>query len=326
MACMPSITDSTEDGGVEVSHSSVYDNGVNLKDEVLNAYVLGKKETRFKCFCFCLHSTQEMRIFLLITTSALASPSRIMTPIPTAFCAENTTPSTLTLNKFAGGGDQELWNSTVGVGLHMASTASVYSSKYMASQLNNSHPDFRLPPFCILFRLYHRAQAIFTTLATLSSSTLLCISICHRKSWKDTLLDKPNEATFEHSQVSRAFWQFQSTWPCVFSSFVHLSHIPSCTTFHLMRLVFIGRISLQDLQTKCQILCGTGRLHIFLQKHWTWLLSELAPMLARWEHFTANVYVLRTLNDPFGDTTQISLSCGSQELKGRLLITSVSYG
>ncbi|KAL0002186.1 hypothetical protein SO802_015967 [Lithocarpus litseifolius] len=70
-------------------------------------------------------------ILLLRFASTLPSSSRIITPIPTTPCVEKTTPLTLTLNRGLGGGDYELFNSSMGTNAHGVANVVVYSAKYV---------------------------------------------------------------------------------------------------------------------------------------------------------------------------------------------------
>ena len=127
-------------------------------------------------------------------------------------------------------------------------------------------------------------------------------------------------------KLALAFGQLHNTWPTVSVAFLQLSQISSWITFLLSRFDFVGRASRQALQAKCQLLCRTGMLQIFFQKLYRVLLSELVPLLFEADHVLAKWYALRTVNKPFLVSVQISLSGGSLELMGMLLMISASWG
>ena len=80
------------------------------------------------------------------------------------------------------------------------------------------------------------------------------------------------------------------------------------------------------LHMKCWTWCGAGIYHSNFQNFLVWLSSELKPWLVGRERFIANLYVLRTLNNPFAFSTHISLSSGGCILSGMLLIHSALCG
>ena len=69
---------------------------------------LAKRRPASSAFASASTTPEGAKIFLPIAASTLPSPSQIIIPIPMVFCADNTALLTLTLNKFANGGDQEL--------------------------------------------------------------------------------------------------------------------------------------------------------------------------------------------------------------------------
>ena len=162
--------------------------------------------------------------------------------------------------------------------LTMLSLASSYSSMYWEAQLTSSLPFLRFPPFRISFRLCHMAHAILTVFATTSSSARSPTSISHSRSWKDCTLARLDGTTiFKQDYTSLAFVHVQNRRPVVSASNRHSSQISSCTTFHCMRLTFMGRISLHAPHVEWWTLCGRGNSHIFFQNKCNWLLFEPAP-------------------------------------------------
>ena len=69
------------------------------------------------------------------------------------------------------------------------------------------------------------------------------------------------KTSLDDNQSSFALLHFQKKWIESSSSMLHQSHVATCKTFLLTRLVFNGKMSQQALQAKCLILWGTLICH-----------------------------------------------------------------
>ena len=149
--------------------------------------------------------------------------------------------------------------------------------------------------------------------------------MCHIKSKQEWILSVSIlKWILVQLHTSLALGQLQNRWPDVSGFSWHSLQQSSYNTCLRTKFFLVGKLSWHALHMKCRTLCGAGICHSNFQNFLVWLSSKLEPWLVGRERFIANLYALRTLNNPFALSAHISLSLGGCILSGMLLIHSAS--
>ena len=218
-------------------------------------------------------------ICLHIATTNLPFQSRAMTPNPTKCNSANIAPSTLNFKDGVGGGLHLITCWTDSWATSNKSTAVQYSSRYCVAHWRSIFPSLCVLPYQISFLLPHITHAQVNIISMFFGEHFSSIIKHHNISlkeisWSNTL----GKTSFNEDHNSLAQVHFYKKWIESSASTLHPSHVSTCKTFLLTKLVFNGRMSWQALQVKCLILWGTLICHMHFQKLLSWLPSDDEPV------------------------------------------------